>query len=67
MDLAWRFLNRYRDSPNPLAEPAIVLIDEIDLHLHPRWQLKIMDDFELAVPGDAIHRNVTQSANCTSR
>ena len=50
MDLAWRFLNRYRDSPNPLAEPAIVLIDEIDLHLHPRWQLKIMDDLSLLFP-----------------
>ncbi len=27
---------------NPLAEPAIVLVDEIDLHLHPEWQRKII-------------------------
>ena len=49
-DLAWRFLNRYPESPNPLAEPAVVLIDEIDLHLHPRWQLNIMKDLSLLFP-----------------
>lgn len=42
-DLAWRLLKRYEESPDPLSEPAIVLIDEIDLHLHPRWQLRIID------------------------
>ena len=30
------------DSPNPLAEPAVVLVDEIDLHLHPRWQRTLL-------------------------
>ena len=50
MDLAWRFLNRYPDSPDPLAEPAIVLLDEIDLHLHPRWQFKIMNDLSSLFP-----------------
>ncbi len=43
VDLAVRLFRRYPDSPDPLAEPAIVLVDEIDLHLHPRWQRKIMD------------------------
>ncbi len=43
-DLAWRLLEHYPNSDNPLEEPAVVLIDEIDLHLHPRWQLRIMDD-----------------------
>lgn len=38
IDLASRLFDRYPNSPNPLAEPAVVLIDEIDLHLHPRWQ-----------------------------
>lgn len=42
VDLAYRLFERYPDSPNPLAEPAIVLVDEIDLHLHPRWQRTIM-------------------------
>lgn len=42
VDLAYRLFERYPDSPNPLAEPAIVLVDEIDLHLHPRWQRSLM-------------------------
>jgi predicted ATP-binding protein involved in virulence len=35
-------VERYPDSPDPLKEPAIVLIDEIDLHLHPVWQRKLI-------------------------
>ena len=35
--------NYYPDSKNALKEPAIVLIDEIDLHLHPSWQLDIVE------------------------
>jgi predicted ATP-binding protein involved in virulence len=42
VDLAKRLFERYPDSNNPLAEPAIVLVDEIDLHLHPEWQRKII-------------------------
>jgi predicted ATP-binding protein involved in virulence len=29
---------------NPLHSEAIVLIDELDLHLHPEWQKRIVDD-----------------------
>jgi predicted ATP-binding protein involved in virulence len=42
VDLAVRMFRRYPNSADPLAEPAIVLVDEIDLHLHPRWQRTIM-------------------------
>lgn len=45
VDLAWRLVRRYPDSPKPLEEPAVVLIDEIDLHVHPRWQRRIMAQF----------------------
>ena len=41
-DLASRMVERYPDSPDPLAEPAVVLVDEIDLHLHPIWQRKLI-------------------------
>ncbi len=41
-DFASKLFIRYPDSPNPLEEPAIVLIDEIDLHLHPEWQRKLI-------------------------
>lgn len=42
VDLANRMFDRYPDSPNPLAEPAVCLVDEIDLHLHPTWQRKLI-------------------------
>jgi hypothetical protein len=42
VDLANRMVARYPESPNPLAEPAIVLVDEIDLHLHPTWQRQLI-------------------------
>ena len=42
VDLANRMFERYPKSQNPLEEPAIVLVDEIDLHLHPKWQRTIM-------------------------
>jgi hypothetical protein len=50
IDLAWRLFRRYPESRNPLDEPAIVLIDEIDLHLHPLWQRTIMDDLSRLFP-----------------
>jgi predicted ATP-binding protein involved in virulence len=40
-DLVWRLLNTFPDSPNPLHEQGVVLIDELDIHLHPVWQQKI--------------------------
>jgi predicted ATP-binding protein involved in virulence len=30
--------------------PGIVLIDEVDLHLHPRWQQKILTQLRAAFP-----------------
>ncbi len=42
VDFVSRMIERYPDSPNPLAEPAVVLVDEIDLHLHPKWQRELI-------------------------
>lgn len=42
IDLCKRMFERYPNSENPLQESAIVLIDEIDLHLHPKWQRDII-------------------------
>jgi predicted ATP-binding protein involved in virulence len=41
-DFASRLVEAYPDSPDPLAEPAVCMVDEIDLHLHPRWQREII-------------------------
>lgn len=42
LDLSKRMIDRYPDAEDPLKMPAIVLIDEIDLHLHPAWQRKMI-------------------------
>lgn len=34
----------------PLIAPAIMLVDEIDLHLHPGWQQRVLDDLMRAFP-----------------
>lgn len=35
---------------NPLETPAVVLVDEIDLHLHPLWQQQIVQKLEDIFP-----------------
>jgi predicted ATPase len=42
VDLAVRMIEKYPFSDDPLSQPAVVLVDEIDLHLHPKWQREIM-------------------------
>ena len=43
IDLCKKMFERYPNSPNPLKDPAIVLVDELDLHLHPKWQKTIVN------------------------
>ena len=38
IDLAARLFDTYPDREDPLTGPAVVLVDELDLHLHPSWQ-----------------------------
>ncbi len=42
VDLARQMFERYPQSKCPLSEPAVVLVDEIDLHLHPSWQREVV-------------------------
>lgn len=49
-DLASRMFVAYPDSADPLTEPAIALVDEIDLHLHPRWQREITAHLDRLFP-----------------
>jgi energy-coupling factor transporter ATP-binding protein EcfA2 len=51
IDLAARLFRAWPDSPDPLAEPAICLIDELDLHLHPRWQHEVVGYLRTRFPG----------------
>lgn len=40
-DLVWRLIEAFPESDSPLEERGVVLIDELDIHLHPTWQRKI--------------------------
>lgn len=50
IDLAANMFEAYPGNSNPLSEPAVVVIDEIDLHLHPKWQRSIMQDLSKHFP-----------------
>lgn len=50
VDFCKRMFERYPHSENPLNEEAIVLIDELDLHLHPMWQRNIISFLSNAFP-----------------
>jgi predicted ATP-binding protein involved in virulence len=51
MNLARRMLqaNPHREK-NALESEAIVLIDEVDLHLHPKWQQRLLIDLMAIFP-----------------
>jgi AAA domain, putative AbiEii toxin, Type IV TA system len=49
-DYASRLIEWYPDSKTPLAEPGICLVDELDLHMHPSWQRKVIDDLSRIFP-----------------
>jgi predicted ATP-binding protein involved in virulence len=50
-DLARRLAMTYADHGDPLHGEAIVLIDEIELHLHPAWQRHVLADLLRTFPG----------------
>lgn len=51
LDLARRLLQANPSLDDPLSEgQAVVLIDEIDLHLHPKWQLQIVRKLQTTFP-----------------
>ena len=49
-DLAWRSAQAYPEEPAPLEAPIVALIDEIELHLHPEWQQRILGDLRRTFP-----------------
>ncbi len=49
-DIARRLSMANPNLPNPLEGDGIVMIDEVDLHLHPKWQQKILISLEEAFP-----------------
>lgn len=52
MDMSRRMVeaNPSSNGKNPLHSESIVLIDEVDLHLHPGWQQTILTDLRSTFP-----------------
>jgi len=49
-DIARRLIIANMHIENPLEGEAVILIDELDLHLHPRWQRTIVSDLQRTFP-----------------
>ncbi len=49
-DLCKRMFELYPEAENPLHEEAVVLVDELDLHLHPKWQRDIVPTLSKVFP-----------------
>lgn len=50
-DMAWRASVLNPNADDPAAEtPGVVLIDELDLHLHPKWQREVVEQLRTTFP-----------------
>ncbi len=49
-DFCKRMFELYPEAENPLHEEAVVLVDEIDLHLHPKWQRDLVPTLSKIFP-----------------
>jgi hypothetical protein len=49
-DLLYRMSATFRDWTNPLGARGVLLIDEMDLHLHPLWKRRLVTFLDAAFP-----------------
>jgi len=49
-DLIWRLLQAFPDIDDPTQASGVVLIDELDIHLHPAWQKNIASWLQKVFP-----------------
>lgn len=54
LDFARRLVQANPTWPNPLEAPGILLVDEIELHLHPRWQQTVIPSLRSAFPNTQL-------------
>lgn len=50
LDICRRMMVLNPLSENPLLTPGVILIDEVDLHLHPEWQRSILNKLSAVFP-----------------
>jgi energy-coupling factor transporter ATP-binding protein EcfA2 len=49
-DLLFRLTDTFGITEKPLEAPGMLLLDEIELHLHPRWQRRLVDYLRQLLP-----------------
>ena len=49
-DMLYRITSTFEDYKSPLKIRGLLLIDELDLHLHPIWQRRLMEFLRSALP-----------------
>ena len=49
-DIALRLTIMNPEKENPLLGEGVILIDEVDIHLHPRWQRSIVRNLQRTFP-----------------
>ncbi|MBF0461304.1 MAG: AAA family ATPase [Magnetococcales bacterium] len=54
LDFARRLALAHPNWENPLEAPGILLIDEIDLHLHPTWQQRVIPRLRQVFPNTQL-------------
>ncbi len=54
MDFSRRLVQANPHLENPLEAKAILLIDEVDLHLHPKWQQEVIPSLRRAFPNTQL-------------
>lgn len=54
MDFSRRLVQANPDLENPLEAEAILLIDEVELHLHPQWQQSVIPALRRAFPNTQL-------------
>ncbi len=49
-DLLFRITESFQDYKKPQEARGLLLLDEIDLHLHPKWQRRVIDHIRTTLP-----------------
>ena len=49
-DLLFRITETFEDYRDPLSVRGLLIIDEVDLHLHPKWQRRLLDFLDTRLP-----------------
>lgn len=49
-DLMYNITNSFKNYKDPLKARGVLLIDEVDLHLHPKWQRRLHAFLETKLP-----------------